>query len=196
MDVNENIKNVNDSIEYLSVMINKIRKQVKDIVLEECKNNLGDIIDKAVDMVLPYLKSRNITVYKNYGNNLNIICDSVHLQETFINILNNSIEAIGSIGEINIDIDENKKNVTIALKDNGAGIAKGNIPFVLDPFFSTKHHTQNFGLGLSYCYNVMQQHGGSLEVQSDVGYGTTVLLSFSAKRISKELNKSKIGVEC
>src|SRR5665647_1918662 len=47
LDVNENIKSVNDSIEYLSVMINKIRKQVKDIVLEECKNNLGDIIDKA-----------------------------------------------------------------------------------------------------------------------------------------------------
>ena len=79
LDVNENIKSVNDSIEYLSVMINKIRKQVKDIVLEECKNNLGDIIDKAVDLVLPYLKSRNITVHKNYGNNLNIICDSVHL---------------------------------------------------------------------------------------------------------------------
>lgn len=184
-DVNENIEIVNDSIKYLSVMINKIQNQVKDIVLAECQNNLGNIIDKAVNMVLPYLKSRNIDVSKNYGYDLNIICDSVHLQETFSNILNNSIEAIGSNGEVNIDINENKKFVTVAVKDNGAGISKENLPCVLDPFFSTKHHTQNFGLGLSYCYNVMQQHGGSLEVQSEVGYGTTVLLSFPARRIAR-----------
>ena len=189
LDVNENIEIVNDSIKYLSVMINKIQNQVKEIVLDECQNNLGNIIDKAVNMVLPYLKSKNIDVSKNYGYDLNIICDCVHLQETFSNILNNSIEAIGSNGEVNIDIYENKKFVTVTVKDNGAGISKENLSCVLNPFFSTKHRTQNFGMGLSYCYNVMQQHGGSLEVQSEEGYGTTVLLSFPAKRISKELNE-------
>jgi signal transduction histidine kinase len=189
LDVNENIEIVNDSIKYLSVMINRIQNQVKEIVLEECQNNLGNIIDKAVNMVLPYLKSKNIDVSKNYGYDLNIICDCVHLQETFSNILNNSIEAIGSNGEVNIDIYENKKFITVTVKDNGTGISKENLLCVLDPFFSTKHRTQNFGMGLSYCYNVMQQHGGSLEVQSEEGYGTTVLLRFPAKRIAKELNK-------
>ena len=94
LDVNENIEIVNDSIKYLSVMINKIQNQVKEIVLEECQNNLGNIIDKAVNMVLPYLKNKNIDVLKNYGYDLNIICDCVHLQETFSNILNNSIEEL------------------------------------------------------------------------------------------------------
>src|SRR5665647_1977381 len=105
-------------------MINKIQNQVKEIILEECQNNLGNIIDKAVNMVLPYLKSKNIDVSKNYGYDLNIICDCVHLQETFSNILNNSIEAIGSNGEVNIDIYENKKFITVTVKDNGAGISK------------------------------------------------------------------------
>lgn len=188
-EVNESIEIVNDSIKYLSVMINKIQDQVKDIVLEEGKNNLGNIIDKAINMVLPYLKSKNIHVLKNYGYDLSIICDSLHLQESLSNILSNSIEAIGSSGEVNIDINHNKKFVMISVKDNGPGISKENLPCVLDPFFSTKNRTQSFGLGLSYCYNVMQQHGGSLEVQSEAGYGTTVILSFPAKRITKEINK-------
>ena len=196
-DVNENIGVVNDSINYLVVMINKIQSQVKDIILEEHQNNLGNIIDKAVNMVVPYTKDKNINIVKNYNYYFSMLCDGVHLQEIFINILNNAIEAIRSGGEIRIDIYENKKFVTIAVKDNGPGISKENLPHVIDPFFSTKHRSKNFGLGLSYCYNVMQQHGGGLEIQSEEGIGTTVLLNFPIKRLSrKKLIHESIGVDC
>jgi len=196
-DMNENIKIVLDSTSYLTVMINKIQNQVRDIVLEEHQNSLGSIIDKASDMAIPFTKGKNINIVKNYTGELNMYCDSVHLQETFSNIFNNAIEAIGSDGEIKIDIFENNKLVTVAVKDNGSGISKENLPHVIDPFFSTKNHrTQNFGLGLSYCYGVMQQHGGTLEVQSEEGIGTTVLLSFPAKRVLREKYlQNNLGVE-
>jgi signal transduction histidine kinase len=54
----------------------------------------------------------------------------------------------------------------------------------LDPFYTTKKASRNnFGLGLAYCYNVMKQHGGSLELSSEKGKGTSVFLSFPASRI-------------
>jgi len=195
-DVNENIEIVNDSINYLVVMINKIQSQVKDIVLEEHQNNLGSIIDKAVKMVIPLTKDKNINIVKDYKYDLNILCDSVHLQETFSNILNNAIEASRTDVEIRIYFYENKRYVIVAITDNGSGISKENLPHVMEPFFSTKHRTKNFGLGLSYCYNVMQQHEGGLDIQSEEGIGTTVLLNFPIKRIlTKKLIYDSIGVE-
>lgn len=195
-EINENIKIANNSIDFLTVMTNKIQKQVKDIVLEESQNSLGGIIDKALNMVIPFTKERNTNIVKNFNNDLFLLCDSVHLQETFSNILNNAIEAIGSNGEVTIDVYENKKFITVAIKDNGPGISKENLPRVVDPFFSTKNHTQNFGLGLSYCYSVMQQHGGRLDIQSEEGMGTSVLLDFPVKRkLRKKFNPDNIGVE-
>jgi phosphoglycerate-specific signal transduction histidine kinase len=56
----------------------------------------------------------------------------------------------------------------------GHGITKENLPYVNDPFFTTKKRTLNFGLGLSYCYNVMQKHKGDLTIQSEKDKVTTI----------------------
>lgn len=185
-DVNENIRIVNDSTSYLAVMINKIQGQVKDIVLEEDTFRLDAIIDNAINIVEPYAKGKNINIVRKHIFNMTILCDSVYLQETIINILKNAIEAIGTNGEISIDLIKKNRSFTIAIRDNGHGIPKENLSYVTDPFFSTKHRTENFGLGLSYCNSVMQQHGGSLEIESEEGVGTTVLLSLPVKRICRD----------
>ncbi|HEX9060957.1 MAG TPA: ATP-binding protein, partial [Clostridia bacterium] len=62
------------------------------------------------------------------------------------------------------------------------------LPYVFEPFFSTKNSNLNMGLGLSYCYNVMQKHNGMLEVISAKGTGTTVLLKFPMQQKSSILN--------
>ena len=78
-----------------------------------------------------------------------------------------------------------KKHLVIAIEDTGTGISSKNLPHVLDPFFSTKKSSQNFGLGLPYCYNVMQKHQGMLEISSEPGKGTTVFLLFPKKRVER-----------
>lgn len=182
-DMHENIGIVNSATDYLTVMINKIQDQVKDIVLNEQVYNIGIIIDKAIDMVAPFLKIKDIGVSKEYSYDLFIFCDGIHLQEVLINLLKNSIEAIEHNGRISIGVARKNRDVSVVVSDNGQGIPKGNLASVMEPFFSTKHRTGNFGLGLSYCYGVMQQHGGKLEVGSEEGMGTTVSLGFPAKRL-------------
>jgi len=155
--------------------------------LEEGTLRLDTIIDKSINIVMPFAKGKNINITKTGNSNLIILCDGVYLQETFINILKNAIEAIETDGEISIELIRKNKTLTIIIRDNGHSIPKENLSYVIDPFFSTKGRTENFGLGLSYCYSVMQQHGGSLEVGSEEGKGTTIFLSFPAKRICGDL---------
>jgi signal transduction histidine kinase len=70
----------------------------------------------------------------------------------------------------------------LEIKDTGAGIDKKNLRRVLDPFFTTKGSSgHNFGLGLAYSYNVMKRHGGSLQLSSELGKGTTIYLFFAKK---------------
>lgn len=186
-DVYENIRIVNDSTSYLAVMINKIHSQVQNKILEEQHFSLDGIIDRAINIAKPFAKGKNIDIVKKSKFDFTVLCDGVYLQETLINIIKNAIEAIGDNGEISIDLIRKNRTFIITIKDNGHGIPKENLPLVTDPFFSTKRRTENFGLGLSYCSNVMQQHGGSLEIESEEGVGTKVLLSLPVKRICKDI---------
>jgi signal transduction histidine kinase len=69
------------------------------------------------------------------------------------------------------------------IRDNGEGIKPRDIKSVFSPFYSTKSNPQSFGLGLTYCYMVMQEHGGRIDVQSNEGVGTTVVLQFAKSKV-------------
>ena len=92
-------------------------------------------------------------------------------------------------GEIRIETTIIKSYILISVNDNGTGISKENLSFVFDPFFTTKRKTMNFGLGLTYCYNVMQLHKGTLEIESREGKGTTVMLKFPKYKVPKSIRK-------
>jgi two-component system NtrC family sensor kinase len=75
------------------------------------------------------------------------------------------------------------KGALIDFSDNGKGITKDNANKIFDPFFSTKYREENFGLGLSYCYLVMQKHDGSIELVRNKEIGTTFNLFLPVSRI-------------
>jgi len=95
------------------------------------------------------------------------------------NLLNNASDAVNDNGTITIELDNsNKKHVILMVKDNGAGIKKEALPHLSDPFYTSRGGNGHFGLGLFYCYRVMQKHGGKIEVHSGLGEGTTFYLYF------------------
>jgi two-component system sporulation sensor kinase B len=97
----------------------------------------------------------------------------------------NALEAMKAGGTLTLQMFLSNKHLVIAVADTGVGIAKEHLPYVFDPFFSTKKTGQNFGLGLSYCYNVMQKHQGMLEIYSVKDEGTTVFLFFPRRRVAR-----------
>jgi signal transduction histidine kinase len=81
-------------------------------------------------------------------------------------------------GSIKIDAVCSKRETTLVITDTGCGISPKDLPHILKPFYTTKDPKDHFGLGLPYCYSIMQQHGGRLEIESVENKGTTVFLKF------------------
>ncbi len=188
-DIDENIGFILDSSDYLTKMVKHIQKHIQEITLNEQVNNVKDIFTNSINMVIPFIKNKEIILENNFDNDLFIKCDSLHIQEVFHNILKNAIEAMEKAGKLKIDTVSNKSTFIIAISDIGCGISKENLPYVFDPFFSTKRTSNNFGLGLSYCVNVMNLHGGKLEVISEKNVGTTIQIIFHKSRVSGLLDK-------
>lgn len=187
--IKENLEVIENSIDHLSALVTRMRGQMQEIALSESPQNLSIIITEALNLVTPFIQAKNIRVKKAESCDLDIRCDRVHLREVLVNIFKNAIEAMGTDGLLQIETYQNKKNLIVVIKDNGIGIAKENLAKVYDPFFSTKNRQRNFGLGLSYCYNVMQQHGGFIEIYSEENNGTTVFLNFPRHKVLRTVNQ-------
>lgn len=185
-EVTEDMDIILDSTKHMLRMVSKIQEQTKDIFLEEHRYNLSEIIDHVLQMNRTLCEGKAVEVTKDCSSEIAVICDKVHITEVLNNIIKNSIEAVGVNGKIKIYTLRDKNNVFLTIEDNGTGIPKENLQYVFDPFFSTKKLTMNFGLGLSYCYNVMQKHGGTIEVSSGENKGTSVVLKFNPKKVVRD----------
>lgn len=100
------------------------------------------------------------------------------LEEVFINLLMNSIDACSKEGSIVIETMSHSGNVIVTITDTGHGILEENVSKVFDPFFTTKEIGKGTGLGLSVCYNIIKQHGGEISLSSKVQERTIVTISF------------------
>ena len=101
--------------------------------------------------------------------------DVVKINEVFLNILQNGIEAIGSDGTIRIETSQENSLVIIEIFDTGSGISQEHINRIFTPFFTTKE--EGSGLGLAFAHRIIQDHGGSISVKSAEGEGTTFRIS-------------------
>jgi two-component system NtrC family sensor kinase len=96
------------------------------------------------------------------------------MQQVFLNLINNSIDAMEKRGgEIVLRTRQEENRVVVDVSDNGPGIARANLGRIFDPFFTTKPVGKGTGLGLSICYGIVKKYGGEIEVRSVPGVETT-----------------------
>ncbi|NQF13556.1 HAMP domain-containing histidine kinase [Brevibacillus sp. HB1.3] len=171
------------SSQHMLDMMNRIQNQLRDVELREEPCDPGQIIGQVTQNLTPYILKQQVEVVSELDETLRLHGDGVQLREVITNLCMNALEAMKSGGKLQLQLFMSHKHLIITVADTGTGITKENLPHVLDPFFSTKRTGQNFGLGLSYCYNVMQKHQGQLEIYSEQGKGTTVFLFFPKKRV-------------
>ncbi len=129
-------------------------------------------LDSTLNIVWNELKYK-CTVIKRYGELPQVWCDIAQLNQVFMNLLVNASHAIAEKGEITITTGRQGDRVFVAISDTGSGIAPENLKRIFDPFFTTKPVGKGTGLGLSLAYSIVQKHRGSIEVQSELGKGTT-----------------------
>ncbi|MBF0382807.1 MAG: hypothetical protein HQL69_17430 [Magnetococcales bacterium] len=136
--------------------------------------NLQDVLESSLTFVEH--KFGGILVQQKWETLLPEVCgDPIKLEQAFVNVLSNSIDAIISgDGEIKISGFSDEADVVVTVEDSGCGIPEAVMPKIFDPFFTTKDIGQGTGLGLSTCYNIIIKHGGSIEMTSKENHGTSV----------------------
>ena len=169
------IENLNKVSKTASERIIKIVNSLRTFArLDQAEMDTVDIhegIESTLTLVYHELKMR-IEVHKDFGDLPPISCYPNQLNQVFINILVNASQSIEDKGDIYIKTYTKDKKAVIEIKDTGKGIPKENLNRIFDPGFTSKSKGIGTGLGLSIVYQIIEDHNGSIEVESEIGKGT------------------------
>jgi two-component system, NtrC family, sensor kinase len=172
---------VKKNLTFISNETKRCGKIVKNLLLFARKTSgdfkeehLNNIIDDSIQVIDHSIKMKEVTLDVNLDQEDDLIrCDANGIQQILVALIINSIEAASRGGKITIvtDYRTEKERVRIMVTDDGKGIPDDVLPRIFEPFFSTK--AKSTGLGLSVVYGIVEQHGGTINVESKVNQGTT-----------------------
>ena len=178
------VNNVEHSRKYIPIMKDEINRTLfllqdflcmTKVTIERDIIDINLLLEDVIDSYHLLLKSHNIKL------NTDLIDDEIYingdynrLNQVFLNIVKNSIEAIGNNGIISIHCALENGQIVIQIQDNGCGISKENMKQIQVPFFTTKQ--KGTGLGVSLSYEIIKAHGGKIHYDSTLGRGTTVTI--------------------
>jgi two-component system NtrC family sensor kinase len=139
---------------------------------------LGPILQRCLTLVEHEVAAHGITVSVTPDGHLPLLFADVHqIEQLFLNILMNAIEAMPRGGRLDIAVGPGSQDghpaLEVRVTDTGTGISADQLPRIFDPFFTTKDVGKGTGLGLSVSYGIVRAHGGSIAVSSTVGAGST-----------------------
>lgn len=171
------IDRIEKNSKHAEEIINKLLDYAKPTFQNMTELNLKEILKATIDFAKPSLKGKNIKIVDSLED-VYIKGDKNFLQQAFLNILLNSVEAIDKEGEIQVELkktDDNK--AIIKIKDNGKGIPESIKNNIFEPYFTTKPN--GTGLGLAIVYKIISEHKGSIHINSKENSGTEFIIEFS-----------------
>ena len=143
--------------------------------------NVNVVLNITLSLIEKQAMFHDIDVIKNFEERLpSILGDQSQLQQVFINIILNAVQAMNEVGKLTIDTYHDKKNdmVIIDIADNGCGIPENTLDKIFDPFFTTKEVGEGTGLGLAIAYGIVTKYKGRMTAKSQVDEGTTFTMKF------------------
>lgn len=142
-------------------------------------------VTEGIESTLTLLRKQyesNIKIVREYGDVPDIECYPGKLNQVYMNLLSNAIQAINEEGEIRISVGQVDDSVRVQITDTGAGMSKEIMRRIFEPFFTTKDVGVGTGLGLSISYGIIERHRGSIEVSSELGTGTTFTITLPLRQ--------------
>jgi PAS domain S-box-containing protein len=154
----------------LEGILKEILGFVKEVRLVKEVVNLNDLIDEVTMLMASDLEERGIVVEKDYGPPSDVFVDPNRVKEAILNIMANSVQSFTGSGSIHVRTFVKDRYAAVEIRDTGRGIPGSVMPFIFNPFFTTK--AAGTGLGLAITHRIIQEHGGSIEVESEMDKGS------------------------
>lgn len=143
--------------------------------------SVNDGLESSLMIARNLLKDK-VEIIKDYGDVPDFRCSPSQINQVFLNLITNSVQAIEGSGQLRLQTRVNEGRVEVIFQDNGEGIPENVIKKIFDPFFTTKKVGEGTGLGLSIVYRIVKQHGGKIAVSSVPGKGTRFTISLPVER--------------
>ena len=175
----EELRIIKDQTQRVSNYIHRLLNYSRIMPFQPKPVDLAKLFDECLYLLGHRLRAHNIAIVKKYSPGLpQPMADRSQIEQVFINLLNNAIDAINRDGKIIVEMQQvngqNEAGVEIKVTDNGEGIPEESLPKIFNPFFSTKNPSKGTGLGLSISKAIIQRHGGKINVTSKAGKCTTL----------------------
>ena len=152
-----------------------VRTNAKDAMKEV---DVNERLEAATEMALMASYANDITLEKNLGSIPSILAKPEEIQQVFLNIISNAVQAMEGKGKLTLSSQQDNGFIVVQIRDTGQGIPPEYISKVFDPFFTTKQQGEGTGLGLNIVHRVVEQYGGNIKIESEPGEGTTFVISF------------------
>lgn len=138
--------------------------------------NINERLDAAIEIALMASLSKGVTLEKRYSNLPLTKAKPEEIQQIFINIVANAVQAMQGKGQLTVTSEKLDGNIVVRIQDTGPGIPAEHLPKIFDPFFTTKDQGQGTGLGLNIVHKIAEKYGGHISVESRLGSGATFII--------------------
>lgn len=180
-EINDLIESIKNGTERTTQIVNGLRTFSR---LDEDVLKFADI-HEGLESTLILLRNKyknRIEIERDYGKLPPVECYPGQLNQVFMNILSNAIDAIEDRGNITIRTEESGGKITISIKDSGKGIPEAIRAKIFDPFYTTKEVGRGTGLGLSISHGIIEKHKGEVKVVSEIGKGSEFIITIPVKQ--------------
>jgi signal transduction histidine kinase len=175
-EVNDLLKGIEEGASRTSEIVKGLRNfsRLDQHVVKKADLNEG--IESTLTLLHSTYRDK-IEIIKDFGTLPEIDCFPGQMNQVFMNLLSNAIQAMNGPGKIFITTSANENNVRISIKDTGPGMTEEIKSKIFDPFFTTKEVGKGTGLGLSISYGIIEKHNGKMEVLSQPGEGAEFIIT-------------------
>lgn len=184
-----------DKIEYQTERVEKIVKNLLNFARNPSESafyhvNLKESLEEILSLIDYKLKKMNINLELDLPHIQPIWAQGERLQQVFINLILNAIDAMPQGGTLKIKLSQMNNQAVVKIEDTGTGIKEQHLPNIFDPFFTTKGIGKGTGLGLSISYAIIKEHQGHVTVESERNQGTLFTIFIPMDLEKRKMNKT------
>ena len=177
---------VNEEVDRLNGIIVDFLFAVRPMDVNLVAQNLNDLVHELFEFIHYELEEQKIRLEFNLDDRMpELQLDVKYMKQALLNIVKNAISAMPEGGTLRVETIARDDQVELSIRDTGVGIPEENMTKIFEPYFTTKDFGS--GLGLTLVYKIVKEHLGDIEINSKVGEGTTISLSFPIPQKEKRL---------